>query len=257
MNIFTAMSNGTSGTLWMDIPTFIFGNGMYIAAYMCMIATFIWSLPRAEDRENDPDEERSETSSEDIVIPQQLRNMLTKKEAEYISDRYSEIVAKTVEDAKRLNIPEESTPEQVMMKMKPLLVSLFREMKGLDQNTDGEIEVEEIQPQSSFVSKPTEGIKYEKLEAVEPSKEFSSTPEADIMEKYNHLLGKSYVKCMEEVAKDGYKLHILYVGQSAQKVYPTPCGDKIISVWIDDRDYDYYRNIPSEMAEIKAMYGPK
>lgn len=262
MNILTAFTNGTSGTLWMDIPTFVFGNSMYIVAYMCLIATFIWSLPRPEDREDD-DLDSSDDESDEIDIPKNLRDMLTEEELEYISDKYNDIVRKTVDDAKKLNISDESTPEQVLMKMKPLLVSMFREMRGLttDKVDDGEIEVETISSQPSFSSKPTEGIKYdflnkstkgEKLEEIGNKSEQIREP--NITGKYDHIIGKSYVKGMEEVAKDGYKLHILYVGRSAQKyTYTGSPSDKVINVWIDDKDYDYYKNIPTEMAEIKEI----
>jgi hypothetical protein len=204
MNILTAFTNGTSGTLWMDIPTFVFGNSMYIVAYMCLIATFIWSLPRPEDREDD-DLDSSDDESDEIDIPKNLRDMLTEEELEYISDKYNDIVRKTVDDAKKLNISDESTPEQVLMKMKPLLVSMFREMRGLTTDVEeGEIEVETISSQPSFSSKPIEGIKYDLLNKGEKLEAFGSkeikveqVAEPDIVGKYGHIIGKSYVSGME------------------------------------------------------------
>lgn len=247
--------------LWTTIPSIIieyiprgfYSLVFYFGIYSLLVKLFVWSLPPNNEDEDLTDESSSsEENSENEEHPIYLliKRLLEADgiDQDRLSDaRIKEMCNKYVEEFDKIIETTDDTFQQVeqyLMKIKPLVVAIIKELK----EPDGELEVEKVSNALPLANKPSDGVKYEKLEDLAAP----TQPEGSVGKDYNHLIGKRYIEALEEVAKDGYTLKITYIGDLGFK-WESAKNTNMVPVWIEDSEFDYYTGNPSELAVIKDI----
>jgi len=84
------------------------------------------------------------------------------------------------------------------------------------------------------------------------SKMLSRQEELNILGSFRNVVNMSLDDAADVVKKEGYSLHVLYVGCGTKMPLAT-YSPTVIGVRVADEDYDFYRRVPSQRAVVAEL----
>ena len=240
-------------SLYYNLPSAL----LYCGGFALMVRTLAWSLNYedasdegdtsgdASDEEDGSDEMSSEHGSSDETDPiAKLKFVFF----EYIRS-LDESLSADIEALTQLYVERKISDIEFVDQFFDRFAAFVR------NNTQppalgSTIEVEKLQP-PGLNSKPADANpSYKKLDDLGKPKDDIRQAGEFHRPDFQHLVGKKYTEALEEASKNGYHLYI--VGINNTKMDPSVAHPSICVI-IEDKEYDYYTNSPSELAIIREI----
>jgi hypothetical protein len=249
------LSNGyMSAEMYRCIPLTIF----HAIGGFCVYHFFLWVLAKSIHRPEDNEEEDEEEHSEESVYNQVMQDMkhimegMTEQDFERYTQEQARLGLSDQEMVKRSLLFFMAGMSKRMVKGEPTK----DDVPANEPPTAENIEVTNV-PHGVVLQNDPARCRYQKMDNL-PGNYSSTTPDqveddTNTVASFQDLNGMEYAKAIEVAAQRGYKLHVLYVGNSGQK-YPLERRDPaVLGIWLNDTEYDYYRKLPSERAVVGTV----